>query len=68
MVKSLCQTGEHHKDTDDHTGVIVIIIRFLLNLRLPRKAVTSSGAELPAAINVAPATSCDNPRPERGPK
>lgn len=30
---------------------------------LPRKAVTSSGAELPAAINVAPATSWDNPSP-----
>lgn len=30
---------------------------------LPRNAVTSSGAELPAAINVAPATSCESPRP-----
>lgn len=32
------------------TLLVVIIV-------LPRKAVTSSGAELPAAINVAPATS-----------
>lgn len=31
---------------------------------LPRKAVTNSGAELPAAIKVAPATSWDNPRAE----
>lgn len=31
----------------------------------PKNAVTSSGAELPAAINVAPATSWVNPRPER---
>lgn len=30
---------------------------------LPRKAVTSSGAELPAAMKVAPATSWERPRP-----
>lgn len=38
---------------------------FYTNAWLPKKAVTSSGAELPAAMNVAPATSWDNPRPER---
>lgn len=36
-------------------------------LRLPRNAVTSSGAELPAAMKVAPATSCESPRPETQP-
>lgn len=32
------------------------------NIPLPRKAVTNSGAELPAAMKVAPATSWERPR------
>lgn len=44
---------------------LAVVIVILMTAWLPRKAVTSSGAELPAAINVAPATSWDRPRPER---